>query len=451
MNARLAPSLCADFFRAKFQRAWNPAEIIRIAEEDMIPNSTVQSVIQSRPMLSPTRASGLRSLENFIERIPRYVERRNFDRPGHHDVSRLSPYIRRRLITEEEVVRAVLSNHSFQVAEKFIQEVVWRTYWKGWLARNPSVWSSCIATEEAYRKETDSSSWGDLYRAACLGETRLSFFNEWVRELIDTGYLHNHTRMWFASVWIFTLKIPWQLGAMFMYRHLLDGDPASNTLSWRWVAGLQTKGKYYLAKADNIAKYSDGRWCPRDNDLADSAIAIANDLPQQGFSDDLLQSNPARSAPPKEGNFLLVTTSEELSPELYTDLMPSVREVIVASGDTNLGQSDLVLEFIKRACNDLSSRIALPVSVQDSETAILERVVASRKDGVVFLETPVGPNQDLISRVAKQTEQSGIKIYSYRSKWDSELYQLADKGFFPFWERIKKRIERRDAVFYPKE
>ncbi len=68
-----------------------------------------------------------------------------------------------------------------------------------------------------------------------------------------TGYLHNHARMWFASIWIFTLRLPWELGADFFLRHLLDGDPASNTLSWRWVGGMQTMGKTYLARADNIA------------------------------------------------------------------------------------------------------------------------------------------------------------------------------------------------------
>ena len=62
--------------------------------------------------------------------------------------------------------------------------------------------------------------------------------------------------MWFASIWIFTLNLPWELGANFFYRNLLDADEASNTLSWRWVAGLHTSGKFYLARQDNIEKYS---------------------------------------------------------------------------------------------------------------------------------------------------------------------------------------------------
>ena len=71
--------------------------------------------------------------------------------------------------------------------------------------------------------------------------------------------MHNHARLWFASIWIFTLKLPWELGAAFFLEHLHDGDPASNTLSWRWVAGLHTKGKNYVASADNIEKFTDGK------------------------------------------------------------------------------------------------------------------------------------------------------------------------------------------------
>jgi deoxyribodipyrimidine photo-lyase len=94
------------------------------------------------------------------------------------------------------------------------------------------------------------------YNEATEGRTGIVAFDYWARELVETGYLHNHARMWFASIWIFTLKLEWELGADFFLRHLADGDAASNTLSWRWVAGLHTKGKHYLARAENIARYT---------------------------------------------------------------------------------------------------------------------------------------------------------------------------------------------------
>ncbi|WP_404818261.1 FAD-binding domain-containing protein, partial [Roseobacter sinensis] len=212
----------------------------------------------------PTRTAALERLSAFLPRAGRhYAARRNYDLgPGrHHGVSGLSPYLRCRLITEEEVLQAVLARHAPQAAEKFIQEVFWRTYWKGWLELRPGVW-------DEYRRDLRRQ-WDDVqtqaglrdrWEAACTGDTGIACFDGWADELVNTGYLHNHARMWFASIWIFTLELPWELGADFFLRHLLDGDPASNTLGWRWVAGIQTVGKTYLARPDNIAKYTEGRF-----------------------------------------------------------------------------------------------------------------------------------------------------------------------------------------------
>ena len=98
------------------------------------------------------------------------------------------------------------------------------------------------------------------YENAINARTKISCFNDWVIELKEYNYLHNHTRMWFASIWIFTLKLPWQLGAKFFLENLKDGDASSNTLSWKWVAGLQTKGKNYLANSRNIEKFTNNRY-----------------------------------------------------------------------------------------------------------------------------------------------------------------------------------------------
>ena len=208
----------------------------------------------------PTRTAALERLSAFAPKAGRtYAERRNYDLgPGQHsDVSTLSPYVRCRLITEEEVLQAVLAKHSRETAEKFVQEVYWRTYWKGWLELRPQVWD--------HYRQLLSRAWNDVqtqgglrarWETACKGETGIDCFDAWAHELAATGYLHNHARMWFASIWVFTLELPWELGADFFMRHLLDGDPASNTLSWRWVSGIQTQGKTYLARTSNISKFT---------------------------------------------------------------------------------------------------------------------------------------------------------------------------------------------------
>jgi deoxyribodipyrimidine photo-lyase len=175
----------------------------------------------------------------------------------------LSPYLRHRLLLEEEVLQTTLQRHSLAAASKFVQEVFWRTYYKGWLEQRPAVWADYRHSLVRILSELeDRADVRQRYESAVAGNTGIDCFDAWVHELLSTGYLHNHARMWFASIWVFTLELPWQLGADFFYRHLLDGDPASNTLSWRWVSGLHTPGKTYLATAANIAKFTDNRFHP---------------------------------------------------------------------------------------------------------------------------------------------------------------------------------------------
>ena len=194
-----------------------------------------------------SRAKAIDKLDNFVEKnLSDYSKLRNFDfGPDKRDnVSCLSPYVTHGVLNEIEIIKKSLEKFSFSKNEKFIQEVLWRTYWKGWLELRPNVWSDYLIDlrniKEKYKDDKN-------YQNAMEGNTNIDCFNEWVNELKNNNYLHNHTRMWFASIWIFTLNLPWQLGAEFFMQHLFDGDAASNTLGWRWVAGVQTQGKHNLA------------------------------------------------------------------------------------------------------------------------------------------------------------------------------------------------------------
>ncbi|MEY3932092.1 MAG: hypothetical protein RLZZ259_974, partial [Pseudomonadota bacterium] len=183
--------------------------------------------------LKATRQAGEIIIREFSARMGSDYERqRNFDfGPGRHNyVSQLSPYLRRRLVLETEVVRAALDRHGSKASEKFIQEVFWRTYFKGWLELRPGIWQQYRQglAEDLSRLQTNPERRARV-EAAEEGRTGLAYFDAWTQELIQTGYLHNHARMWFASIWIFTLELPWRIGADFFYRHLLDGDAASNT------------------------------------------------------------------------------------------------------------------------------------------------------------------------------------------------------------------------------
>ncbi|MCC6008511.1 MAG: deoxyribodipyrimidine photolyase, partial [Rhodobacteraceae bacterium] len=246
-----------------------------------------------------TRERGEALMRDFVPAIGiRYARCRNFDHgPGRHaHVSRLSPFIRRRLVTETGAVQAALAAHGAESAGKFIEEVFWRGYFKGWLEHRPSVWQSCVTglAQDLAALERDRRL-ARRVAAAEAGATGLACFDAWAQELVETGYLHNHARMWFASIWIFTLGLPWRIGADFFLRHLLDGDPASNTLGWRWVAGLHTRGKAYRAEAWNIARFTDGRFTPREADLARDIRPLDHTEPEG-----LPPATPPRSGVPPD-------------------------------------------------------------------------------------------------------------------------------------------------------
>ena len=210
--------------------------------------------------------SAQKQLESFIPFAGKsYSKNRNFYKPlsEKQDVSLLSPAIRHRIINEKYILKKVMGAHNYVNSEKFIQEVFWRLYWKGWLELRPEVYTDYLQDRDIQLQEIKSNTNRyDNYQSALDGSTKIECFNKWVNELKSFGYLHNHARMWFASIWIFTLKLPWSLGADFFMQHLLDGDPASNTLSWRWVAGIQTKGKNYIATPSNIKIFTNNKYFP---------------------------------------------------------------------------------------------------------------------------------------------------------------------------------------------
>ena len=201
--------------------------------------------------------SNIRLREFIKNKLFQYKSKRNYDF-GELDknfVSGLSPALNRRIITKVEVIQEVRKHFKYKDVEKFIDEICWTTYWKGFLEHYPQIWNDYLNDIDDLKYFKTSE-----YYNALDGKTEFSFFNSWVNELRLNGYLHNHTRMWFASIWIFQLELPWQLGAHFFMQNLLDADPATNTLSWRWVAGLHTKGKFYRATPSNINKFTNNRF-----------------------------------------------------------------------------------------------------------------------------------------------------------------------------------------------
>jgi deoxyribodipyrimidine photo-lyase len=390
----------------------------------------------------PTRAAAQARLTEFLPSAGRYASERNFVRPGHDHVACISPWVQKRLLLESAIVAATLEAWTFPAVEKFVQEVYWRTYWKGWLERRPAAWTRWVEAvprlRDGLRGERRST-----YDAAITGRTGIAGFDDWARELVATGYLHNHARMWFASIWIFTLRLPWELGAAFFYEHLLDGDAASNTLSWRWVAGLQTPGKTYLARADNIARYTDGRIALAPDQLAAEAFAISEPpLPQVQSPTDA----PSRTASGERTGLWL--HPEDLTPEVG-ELAGETIAAINAAWPTTLavraGWSERVSAWTQAALIDGAARAGAFFNAQVASGATddlaTELVGWARENAlrrVVTYRPFVGPWLDEARVVEQALAESGITLTWRRRAWDTELFPQATRGYFPFWEQIKR-------------
>ena len=383
---------------------------------------------------APTRDAALARLDDFVPKAGRaYATGRNHDLPGHPHVSGLSPYIRHRLISEEEVLQATLAAHSFKSAEKFIQEVYWRTYWKGWLEMRPSVWATYRAglTRALDRVHSESGLRAD-WEAACRGETGIAPFDHWAQELAATGYLHNHARMWFASIWIFTLRLPWELGADFFLRHLLDGDPASNTLGWRWVAGLQTPGKVYAARSSNITKFTDGRFGGIHGLAQDPAPVDGAPNPPRG---DL----PPTDTLPRTGRIGLLITEEDMTPGWLLDagLAPdAIALVQTTSARSPLHVAQGVHDFVSAALDDTATRLGGAERL-DGTDGIADWAAREGLDHIVTPWLPTGPTPDALRPALAET---GLPLHQIRRAYDSSAWPYATAGFFKFKDKIPKLI-----------
>lgn len=332
-------------------------------------------------------------------------------------VSMLSPYLRRRLITEAEAVAAAMGAHG-ELAEKFIHEVAWRTYFKGWLEQHPSVWTDYQAeVSHAENRLATESGLRRVYHDACEGRTGIDGFDEWAKALVANGWLHNHSRMWFASIWIFTLRLPWALGAAFFLRHLLDGDPASNTLSWRWVGGLHTKGKHYVARADNIARYTEGMFNPAGQlDEAPECLTEQVDHPRVKLA-------PGDKLP--SGPFSLLLHDEDLSPEIAYAASGEVAVVLTVQG------ADPVRHFTTSAIDDMAARLGREVT--RLEPGDIGDWAAGQQGQVVTPWAPVGPTASALS---------GLDLIRVRRAWDDAMWPHATKGFFQLKQRLPDLLQQ---------
>ena len=371
-----------------------------------------------------SRAKAIDKLNNFIEKnLSDYSRLRNFDfGPDKRDnVSCLSPYVTHGVLHEIEIIKKSLAKFSFSKNEKFIQEVLWRTYWKGWLELRPNVWTDYLVSLNSIKEKFKDNK---EYLNAIEGNTNIECFNEWVKELKENNYLHNHTRMWFASIWIFTLNLPWQLGAEFFMQHLYDGDAASNTLGWRWVAGVQTQGKHYLASEWNIKKFTNNRF---------NNIKLNENAPpkvsEKTYS--IIKQNFANPQDIDSENLLIFENNLSFEITDFKDF--KFKKIYLVSNkneNRSIKLSDKVIKFKSHLIKDQEQRI----KNQSIECEIIDiSEVKKIGENIIGLYPTVGENLDYLN-------SNNFNFNFLYRKLDQYSWQYCNKGFFNFKNYIPKII-----------
>ncbi len=370
-----------------------------------------------------SRAKALNQLNNFVKNnLGDYSKLRNFDfgPEKRSNISCLSPYITHGIINEQEVIQKALSKFSFSKNEKFIQEVLWRTYWKGWLELRPNVWADYLIELNQIKNEFKDNK---DYIAAIEGKTKVDCFNVWVKELKENNYLHNHTRMWFASVWIFTLELPWQLGAEFFMQHLYDGDAASNTLGWRWVAGVQTQGKHYLASEWNIKKFTNNRF--QNIKLNENAPPKVSEKSYQIIKQDF-------NNPQKIENKNLLIFENNLSFEI-TDFKENNFKKIYLVSNKNENRAIKLSEKLVKFKSHLIENQEQRLKNQSIDCQIIDISELTNIENYYGLYPTVGENLDFLN-------SNNLKIDFLYRNLDQLAWQYCNKGFFNFKNYIPKIV-----------
>ena len=374
-------------------------------------------------LFEASRAKAIEKLNHFVENnLTDYSKLRNFDLgpEGRSNVSCLSPYITHGIISEKEIIKKSLDKFSFAKNEKFIQEVLWRTYWKGWLELRPNVWNDYLIELKKIREDFKDNK---EYLNAIEGKTNIECFNYWVNELKENNYLHNHTRMWFASIWIFTLELPWQLGAEFFMQHLYDGDAASNTLGWRWVAGIQTQGKHYLASEWNIKKFTNNRF--QNIKLNENAPPKISEKNYSIIKQDFISPRDL------EGKNLIIFENN-LSFEI-TDFKENnfkkIYIVAVKNENRSIKLSEKSVKFKSLLINDQQQRL----KDNSIECEVIDISEIKNIENCCGLYPTVGENLDYLN-------SNNIKLDFLYRDLDRFSWQYCNKGFFNFKNYIPKII-----------
>lgn len=366
-------------------------------------------------------------------------------------VSRLSPYIRHGVLSLAEVRDAALRKvNRRRDVEKFINELGWRDYWQRlYLELGDGIWHD----REAYKTGWQAGDYQDrLPDDIASGTTGLTCIDAFSEELRTTGYLHNHARMWMASYIVHWRRVRWQAGARWFLTHLLDGDPASNNLSWQWVASTFSH-KPYIFNRENLDRYSDGRYC--------RICPARGRCPFEGTYEDLqarlfrpisAQVEPAKRAHnfrfpvgrqlpgttsrrDEEGKAVVWVHGDALSPENPAlQAEPAMPAIFV--WDEELLRSQAI--SLKRVVFIYECLLELPVTIRRGDVA--QQVAAfAREHGAGRVCTSSSPAPRFHQIAARLDQQFAVKIYPQAPFFDYDR-PLDLRRFSRYWQVAQRYV-----------
>ena len=336
-----------------------------------------------------------------------YAKNRNFIDGS---VSKLSPYISRGVLSTKQVLDHLLRNgFEPKKIEKFSQELAWRDYWQ-------QIWQEKDIDLDIKNKQTDVLQKG-LSQSIIDAKTNIKAIDESIQGLYLTGYMHNHLRMYVASIATNIAKSHWKQPAKWMYYHLLDGDWASNALSWQWVCGANSNKKY-IANQENINKYT---YSAQSNTFLDTSYENIMQLTQPEHMA-LTSKEHLKTKFPKSET-ITINESKPICIYNYYNLDPNWRNDINA-------QRILLIEpsiFEKYPIGEKAMNFMLSLS-----------------KNILSIQIFVGEFDELKTGNSKVYFKQHPLNYNYKGIEDSREWMSNVNGYYPsffgFWNKVKKEI-----------
>ena len=357
--------------------------------------------------------------ESILKRIDeidplKYARSRNFI---DGDVTYLSPYISRGVITVKMIKdRIFMRGYKSYEIEKFIQELAWREYWQRiWQSKGDEILSDLkqIQPDFVHRK---------LPAAVLDHHTRIDAVDNYIEQLYEQGYMHNHIRMYVASIVCNIAKSHWSLPAKWLYYHLLDGDVASNHLSWQWTCGSASSKKYYCDQA-NISRYTGSN--QRKSYLAEDYETLAEmavpDILQETTLPELKTNLPESTIPAIDTNIpTCIYNSYNLDPLWRKDQNVNRILLLEPSHFDKYPVSDKVIQFVIGLAKNIPG-----IKIFTGEFKEIQMLYANKTPLIIYKEHPA--------------------FTHYKGTCDSREWLAPEvtgnfNSFFSFWKKAEKSM-----------